>query len=70
VATRGVELGGTGRPDAARFSGGMVGVSRHGVGERELTGGAHASVRGEREDAEDGMRESKRKMYSQKYAKG
>jgi hypothetical protein len=29
--------------------------------ERELTGGAHASARGEREGAEDGRRESKKK---------
>jgi hypothetical protein len=38
--------------------------------ERELTGGAHASARGEREDAKAGRRESKREMYSQKYDKG
>jgi hypothetical protein len=38
--------------------------------ERELTDGGHVSARGEREDVEDGMRESKRKMYSQKYVKG
>jgi hypothetical protein len=38
--------------------------------ERELTGGAHASVRGEREDAEDGRHESKKKRYSTEYAKG
>jgi hypothetical protein len=37
--------------------------------ERELTGGAHASARGEREDAEDGRRESKKKMYFAVYAK-
>jgi hypothetical protein len=42
-----------------------------GVGwERELTGGAHASVRGEREGTEGGRRESKKKTYSVKYAKG
>jgi hypothetical protein len=42
-----------------------------GVGwERELMGGAHASARGEREGAEDGSCESKKKMYSTKYAKG
>jgi hypothetical protein len=38
--------------------------------ERELTNGAHASARGEREDAEDGWRESKKKMYYAEYAKG
>jgi hypothetical protein len=38
--------------------------------ERELTPEAHASVRGEREDAEDGRHESKKKMYSPEYAKG
>jgi hypothetical protein len=38
--------------------------------ERELTGGAHASVRGEREDVEDGRHESKKKMYSVEYTKG
>jgi hypothetical protein len=38
--------------------------------DRELIVGAHASGRGEREDVEDGRRESKRKMYCQKYAKG
>jgi hypothetical protein len=38
--------------------------------ERELIGGAHASTRGEREDAEDGRRESKKKTYSVEYAKG
>jgi hypothetical protein len=37
---------------------------------RELTGGAHASVRGEREGAKDGRQESKKKMYYVKYAKG
>jgi hypothetical protein len=38
--------------------------------ERELSGGAHASVRGEKEGAEDGSHESKRKAYSGEYAKG
>jgi hypothetical protein len=38
--------------------------------ERELTGGAHASARGEREDVEDGRRESKKKTYYVEYAKG
>jgi hypothetical protein len=41
-----------------------------GVGWRkELTSGAHASVRGEREGAENGRRESKKKTSSAKYAK-
>jgi hypothetical protein len=36
-----------------------------GVGwERELTVGAHASARGEREHTEDERHESKKKMYS------
>jgi hypothetical protein len=52
------------------FGGGAAGVSRCGVGERELTGGARALVRGERECVEDGRRESKRKAYSVEYAKG
>jgi hypothetical protein len=38
--------------------------------ERELTGGAHASARREREGAEDGRHESKKKTYYVKYAKG
>jgi hypothetical protein len=42
-----------------------------GVGWRkELTSGAHVSVKGEREGAENGRRESKKKMSSAKYAKG
>jgi hypothetical protein len=42
-----------------------------GVGWRkELTSGAHASARGEREGAENGRRESKKKTSSAKYAKG
>jgi hypothetical protein len=39
----------------AGFGGGTTRVCQHGW-ERELTGEAQASVRGEREDAEDGMR--------------
>jgi hypothetical protein len=38
--------------------------------ERELTGGAHVSARGEREGIEDGRHESKKKTYSAEYAKG
>jgi hypothetical protein len=38
--------------------------------ERELTGEAQALVRGEREDSEDGRRESKKKTFSADYAKG
>jgi hypothetical protein len=38
--------------------------------ERELIGRAHVSVRGEREDAEDGRHKSNQKMYSAEYAKG
>jgi hypothetical protein len=37
---------------------------------KELTSRAHASARGEREGAEDGRRESKKKTSSAKYAKG
>jgi hypothetical protein len=56
AATRGAELGSAGRLDAGW--------------ERELTGGAHASARGEREGTKDERRESKKKTYSVKYAKG
>jgi hypothetical protein len=38
--------------------------------ERELTSGAHVSVRGEREDVEDGRHKSKKKTYFAEYAKG
>jgi hypothetical protein len=69
AATRGVELGGAGRPDAVGFSGSAVGVGQCGVGER-ADRGAHASARGEREDVEDGRRESKKKTYYVEYAKG
>jgi hypothetical protein len=42
-----------------------------GVGwERGLAGGAHTSVRGEREGTEDRRHESKRKAYSREYSKG
>jgi hypothetical protein len=44
--------------------------SAHTGWERELIGGACVSVRGEREGAEDGRRESNRKAYSGEYAKG
>jgi hypothetical protein len=66
ATTQGVELGGAGRPDVARFNSGAAGMGW----DRELIGGAHASARGGREDAEDGRRKSKRKTYSQKYANG
>jgi hypothetical protein len=39
------------------------------VWERELAGRDHALAMGEREDTEDGMRESKNKTYSMEYAK-
>jgi hypothetical protein len=49
----------------------MVGQVKADAGwEREIIGGAHASVRGEREDVEDGRRESKKKMHSVECAKG
>jgi hypothetical protein len=42
-----------------------------GVGlERGLAGGAHTSVRGEREGTEDRRHEPKRKAYSREYSKG
>jgi hypothetical protein len=69
AATRSVELGGAGRPDAAGFSGSMAGVGWRGVGER-TNRRAHVSMRGERKGTEDGRRESKKKMYSAKYARG
>jgi hypothetical protein len=37
---------------------------------KELTSGAHVSARGEREGAENGRHESKKKTSSAKYAKG
>jgi hypothetical protein len=48
ATTRGAELGGVGRSNTVGFGGGVAGVDRHGVGERELIGGAHRQ-RGERE---------------------
>jgi hypothetical protein len=39
------------------------------VEKMNLTCGAHASTRGEREGADDGRRESKKKTYFAKYAK-
>jgi hypothetical protein len=48
---------------------------RHGRGhggaveKKKLTSGVHASVRGEREDADDGRRDSMKKTYYAKYAK-
>jgi hypothetical protein len=35
-----------------------------------MTGRGHVSVRGEREGTEDGRSESKKKAYSEEYAKG
>jgi hypothetical protein len=58
--------GGQTRRDSAALHPGSVGAEW----ERELTGRAHASARGEREDTEDGWCESKKKMYSMEYAKG
>jgi hypothetical protein len=69
AATRGAELGGAGRPNVVGFGSGAAGVGQRG-GERALTGGAYASVRGEREGNEDGRSESKRKAYFREYAKG
>jgi hypothetical protein len=47
------------------------GATRVGAGwERELTSRAHALARGEREGAENGSCESKKRTYSVKYAKG
>jgi hypothetical protein len=37
---------------------------------KDLTSGVHASARGEREGADDGRRESKKKTYFCKYANG
>jgi hypothetical protein len=61
-----VTQGGRTRWDSAAVEPGSAGMGW----ERELTGGTHALVRGEREGAEDGRRESKKKTYSVKYAKG
>jgi hypothetical protein len=40
------------------------------VEKKKLTSGVHASARGERESADDGRRESKKKTYFCKYANG
>jgi hypothetical protein len=40
------------------------------VEKKKLTRWVHASVRGEREGADDGRRESKKKTYFRKYANG
>jgi hypothetical protein len=40
------------------------------VEKKKLTSGVHASVRGEREGADDGRCESKKKTYFCKYANG
>jgi hypothetical protein len=58
--------GGQTRRDLAAARPGLTDVGW----ERELTGGAHASARGERENAKDGRRELKMKTYSAEYAKG
>jgi hypothetical protein len=39
------------------------------MGKTDPTGGVHVSARGEREGADDGRRESKKKTYFAKYAK-
>jgi hypothetical protein len=52
-----VARGGQTRRDLAAAQPGSAGAGW----ERELTGGAHASVMGEREDVEDGRHETKRK---------
>jgi hypothetical protein len=39
------------------------------VGKTDPTGGVHASARGERECADDGRHDSKKKTYFAKYAK-
>jgi hypothetical protein len=64
-----MELGGAGgqtRRDSVTARPGLAGVGW----ERELIGGAHVSAREEREDVEDGRRESKKKTYSVEYTKG
>jgi hypothetical protein len=48
---------------------GQPGSARAGW-KKELTSGAHVSVRGEGEGAKNGRRESKKKTSSAKYAKG
>jgi hypothetical protein len=59
------------RGDQARWDSAAARPGSIGVGwERELTGEAHASARGEREDAKDGRCESKKKTYPTEYAKG
>jgi hypothetical protein len=70
AATQGAELGDVGRPGTTGFNGGAAVVGWPRVGERELTGRARTSVRGEREGVEDGRHESKRKKYYVEYAKG
>jgi hypothetical protein len=50
--------------------GGATGIGRRWMGMKELTGGAHTLVRGERESAEDGRCNPKKKTHSAEYAKG
>jgi hypothetical protein len=58
-----------------RAARGAVARRRHGRGhggaveKKKLTSGVHTSVRGEREGADDGRRDSKKKTYFAKYAK-
>jgi hypothetical protein len=54
------------RPGAAVAQPGSAGAGW----KKELTSGAHASARGEREGAKNGRHESKKKTSSAKYAKG
>jgi hypothetical protein len=61
-----VTQGGRTRWDSAAARPGLAGMGW----ERELAGGAHASARGEREDAEVGRHESKKKTYFAECAKG
>jgi hypothetical protein len=64
-----VRSGGPKRPDATGLGGGAIGVGRRGVDERADKQRPRVSE-GEREGAEDGRRESKKKTSSAKYAKG
>jgi hypothetical protein len=61
--------GGAERPDVTGLDGGTIGVGRRGVEERANKWGP-CVCEGEREGAENGRRESKKKTSSAKYAKG